>query len=153
MHEVRVYIESTWKGPARKDGVAMWLIECAHGDRAETRQGFIHAEDGTETKGCLMAMINALCILKKSCSVRVSTRCSQILVAIQFGWHEHWKESGWINAKGKPVKNAELWEMLIEKAKPHRYSVKDTPNPYILMMQEELRKEMERWRPKEEKAS
>ncbi len=153
MREVRVYIESTWKGPARRDGVAMWLVECVRGGQAVTRQGFIHAEDGTETKGCLMAMINAICILKAPCSIRVYTGCNQILVATQFGWHENWKENGWLNAKGKPVKNAEVWAMLIDKAKPHRYSVEDTPNPYVLMMQEELRKEMERWRPKREKAS
>ena len=33
MREVRVYIESTWKGPARRDGVAMWLVECVRGAR------------------------------------------------------------------------------------------------------------------------
>ena len=27
MHEARIYIETTWKGPARRDGVAMWLVE------------------------------------------------------------------------------------------------------------------------------
>ncbi len=100
-----------------------------------------------------MAMINAICILKAPCSVKISTKCEQILMATQFGWHSHWEESGWMNAKGKKVKNAELWAMLLDRGKPHEYSVEDTPNPYVLMMQEELRKEMERWRLKKEKAS
>ncbi len=66
MHEVSIFIESTWRGPARRDGVAMWLVECKRGDRLDTRQGFVHVKEGTETQGNLMAMINAFCILKKT---------------------------------------------------------------------------------------
>ena len=140
MHEVSIFIESTWRGPARRDGVAMWLVECKRGDRLDTRQGFVHVKEGTETQGNLMAMINAFCNLKKPCKALVFTKC------MQQEWPKEWQESGWINAKGKPVKNAELWKMLIEKGKSHTYTLKDDHHEYENVMQSELRKELESWK-------
>lgn len=46
--KVRLMIESTWHGPAKRDGVAMWLMEYMKGDIPITRQGYVHVKDGTE---------------------------------------------------------------------------------------------------------
>lgn len=146
MHEVSIFIESTWRGPARRDGVAMWLVECKRGERLDTRQGFVHVKEGTETQGNLMAMINALHILKKPCKALVFTKCSHILISMQQEWPKEWQENGWIGAKGKPVKNAELWKMLIEKGKRHTYTLKDDHHEYENIMQSDLRKELESWK-------
>ena len=143
---VRIFIESTWRGPSKRDGVAMWLVEYMRGDEPITRQGFIHLENGTENQGCLMAMINAFFILKKPCSASVFTQCEHILHVVQNHWHIQWQKNGWKNAKGKDVKNAELWEMLIDKAGPHCYSVAAGHHEYTNVMQAEIAKEMEAWK-------
>ena len=106
----------------------------------------MHVKEGTETQGNLMAMINAFYILKKPCRALVFTKCSHILISMQQEWPKEWQESGWINAKGKPVKNAELWKMLIEKGKGHTYTLKDDHHEYENVMQSELRKELESWK-------
>lgn len=142
---VRIFIESTWNGPAKRDGVAMWLVEYMRGDEPVTRQGFIHARDCTEAQGNLMALINAFFILKKPCSALVFTQCEHVLNTIRNHWHIQWEKNDWHNAKGKPVKNAKLWEMLIEKSGPHAYSIRSGAHEYQKIMQIDVQKEMEAW--------
>lgn len=48
--DVNIYVETTWKGPARRKGVAMWLVEYKRAGESITRQGMIHLDDGTETR-------------------------------------------------------------------------------------------------------
>lgn len=144
--EVKIFIESTWKGPAKRDGVAMWLVECMKNGEPHTRQGFIHLKDGTEAQGNLMAMINAFHILKKPCSASVFTQCEHILNTIQNHWHIQWQKNDWHNAKGKPVKNVELWKMLMDKTLIHAYAVHRGHHEYTNVMQAEVAKEMEAWK-------
>ena len=35
------------------------------------------------------------------------------------GWLELWNKNGWLNAKGVPVKNAELWQQVSKKMERH----------------------------------
>ncbi len=148
MIEVRVFIESTWRGPAKRDGVAMWLVECIKDGVPVTRQGFVHVKNGTETQGNLMAIINVFFLLKKSCSALVFTKCERVLHTLQNQWHIQWEKNGWKNAKGKPIKEAELWEMLMEKAEPHVYTLRDGWHEYQNLMQSAVQKELEAWKEK-----
>lgn len=147
---VKIFIESTWKGPAKRDGVAMWLVECMRGDEPITRQGFVHLENGTEIRANLMCIINAFHILRKPCSALVFTQCEHILNTVQNHWHIQWQKNDWHNAKGKPVKNADLWEMLIEKARPHSYSMAAGHHEYSNVMQAAVNKEFEQWKEKKD---
>ena len=151
MIEVRIFIESTWEGPAKRDGVAMWLVEYMKGDEPVTRKGFIHVKEGTEAQGNLMAMINAFYILRKPCSALVFTRCEHILNTMQNHWHIQWQKNDWKNAKGKPAKNADLWQMLIEKAEMHTYSIQGGWHEYQNVMKSELQKEMAAWKAAKDK--
>lgn len=143
---VRIFIESTWNGPAKRDGVAMWLVEYMMGNIPITRQGFVHVENGTEAQGNLMALVNAFCILKKSCSASVFTQCEHVLNTAQNHRHIQWQKNDWHNAKGKPVKNAKLWEILIEKSAPHAYTIQRGEHEYQKIMQMNVKQEMEAWK-------
>lgn len=35
-------------------------------------------------------------------------------------WHVRWRENGWTNSAGKPVKNRDLWERLIDLYETHQ---------------------------------
>jgi ribonuclease HI len=143
---VRIFIETSIRGPARRDGIAMWLIECMKGDEPITRQGFVHVRKGTENELALKALINSFFILRKSCSVRVFTQCDGILNTIQNHWYEQWSKNGWINSKGKEVKNKDLWEMLMKYTENHTYTVESGHHEYQMVMQAEITKELERWK-------
>jgi ribonuclease HI len=67
----------------------------------------------------LMAAIEALNALKKPCHVQLWTDSNYVRDGIT-KWVHGWRRNGWRTADRKPVKNAELWQALIEAAQPHR---------------------------------
>lgn len=152
MEEIRVFVATSWKGPERKDGVAAWLAECMRHGEPVTRQGFVHLEDGTQARGTLMALANALCILKKPCSIRIYVDCGHVRNAVQNGWHRQWQENGWKNAKGQRVRNAEIWEVLMKKAAPHTYTAESGRHEYTTVMQDAVRRELKEWKRRKQNA-
>ena len=67
----------------------------------------------------LMAAIEALNALKRPCHVQLWTDSSYVRDGIT-KWIHGWRRNGWRTADKKPVKNAELWQALVEAAAPHR---------------------------------
>jgi ribonuclease HI len=66
----------------------------------------------------LMAAIEGLKALKRASQVRVWTDSVYVRDGIT-KWIHGWKRSGWKTADKKPVKNVDLWQALLEAAKPH----------------------------------
>jgi ribonuclease HI len=66
----------------------------------------------------LMAAIEGLKALKRASQVRVWTDSVYVRDGIT-KWVHGWKRSGWKTADKKPVKNVDLWQALLEAAKPH----------------------------------
>lgn len=137
---VTIYIETTIRGPAKRDGAGMWLIEFIKQDGTPvTRQGTIVRNQTTENVLTLECMKLALGRLTKSCSVRVITRCEHVLNSLENHWVAQWEKSGWIKANGKPVTNAELWQQVYELVKKHEIFVEDGENSYRPAMEQELK--------------
>ena len=67
----------------------------------------------------LMAAIEALNALKRPCHVQLTTDSNYVRDGIT-RWIHGWRRNGWKTADKKPVKNAELWQALIEASAPHR---------------------------------
>jgi len=67
----------------------------------------------------LLAAIRALQALKRPCHVDLTTDSVYVRDGIT-KWIFGWQKNGWRTAARKPVKNAELWQELLEAAKPHR---------------------------------
>jgi len=67
----------------------------------------------------LTAAIRGLEALKKPCRVELHTDSQYVRDGIT-RWIHGWQRNGWRTADKKPVKNAELWQELLEAAKPHR---------------------------------
>ena len=74
--------------------------------------------DTTNNRMELLAAINALESLKRSCSVRLTTDSEYVRRGIT-EWLDNWKRRGWRTAGKKPVKNADLWQRLERAAEPH----------------------------------
>ncbi len=66
----------------------------------------------------LLAVIEALAALKRSCRVRVHTDSRYVQQGIT-AWIGNWKRRGWRTADGKPVKNVDLWRRLDDLAAGH----------------------------------
>jgi ribonuclease HI len=67
----------------------------------------------------LLAAIRALEALKRPCEVTLTTDSVYVRDGIT-KWIFAWQKNGWRTADKKPVKNSELWQELLEAARPHK---------------------------------
>ena len=67
----------------------------------------------------LMAAIEALKALKKPCHVQLYTDSNYVRDGIT-KWIHGWRRNGWKTSDKKPVKNAELWQALLDASAAHR---------------------------------
>lgn len=67
----------------------------------------------------LTAAIEGLNALKRPCNVTLSTDSRYVMDGLT-KWIKGWQKNGWKTAAKQPVKNADLWQALIDAAKPHR---------------------------------
>ena len=67
----------------------------------------------------LTAAIEGLNALKRPCRVTLSTDSRYVMDGLT-KWIHGWRRNGWKTSDKKPVKNAELWQALIEASAPHR---------------------------------
>ncbi len=68
----------------------------------------------------LKAAIEGLKALKEPCQVDLYTDSQYLKKAFTEGWLEGWRKRGWRTAEGRPVKNRDLWEALLQAMAPHR---------------------------------
>jgi ribonuclease HI len=66
----------------------------------------------------LKAAIEALNALKRPCVVEIHTDSSYVRDGIM-KWIHGWKRNGWRTADKKPVKNADLWQQLLDAESRH----------------------------------
>ncbi|MFZ5643998.1 MAG: ribonuclease HI [Bacillota bacterium] len=67
----------------------------------------------------LTAVIKSLQELKKPCSITLYSDSKYIVDAFNLGWVNKWKSTGWIKGDKSPVKNVDLWKMLLDLLRPH----------------------------------
>lgn len=67
----------------------------------------------------LTAAIEGLRALKRPCQVTLATDSRYVMDGLT-KWIRGWQRNGWKTADRKPVKNADLWQALLDAAAPHR---------------------------------
>ena len=87
------------------------------------RELFGGEAETTNNRMELQAAIEALNALNKPCEVELTTDSQYVKGGIT-GWIHGWKKNGWKTANKKPVKNAELWQLLDEVASRHKVTWK-----------------------------
>ncbi len=73
----------------------------------------------TNNKMELMAVISGLEALKVRCKVTIYTDSKYVVDGITLGWAESWRTKGWKKKDGKPAKNPELWDRLLNLISAH----------------------------------
>ena len=105
-HIVEIWTDGACKG---NPGPGGWGALLRHGRHEKELCG--GELDTTNNRMELMAVIEALKALKRPCHVVVHTD-SQYVQKGMSEWLANWKRRGWITAARKPVRNADLWQLL-----------------------------------------
>ncbi|MEO6113539.1 MAG: ribonuclease HI [Sphingomicrobium sp.] len=111
---VEIFTDGACKG---NPGPGGWGAVLRFGDRERELSG--GESPSTNNRMEMMAAIEALKALSKPCRVKLTTDSVYVRDGIT-KWIHGWLRNGWRTSDRKPVKNAELWQALLDAVEPHR---------------------------------
>ena len=110
---VKIFTDGACKG---NPGPGGWGAILQYGNNVKEINGF--NLNTTNNIMELTAVIEALKILKRPCTVIITTDSNYVKDGIT-QWIIKWKEKNWHTANKKPVKNKEYWQALEKEANKH----------------------------------
>ena len=116
MTEVIIYTDGSCLG---NPGTGGWAVLLMKGSHEKLMTGA--EKNTTNNRMELMAAVKGLQALKRSTRVEIWTD-SQYVRRGMLEWLANWQKNGWRNAQKKPVKNADLWQILAAEAEKHQVS-------------------------------
>ena len=81
------------------------------------------AENTTNNRMELTAVIEGLLALKTPCIVELTTDSRYVADGLSKGWAQSWKQNGWRKADKKPALNPDLWDELLRLAEIHTLKI------------------------------
>jgi len=111
---VEIYTDGACRG---NPGPGGWAALLRMGEKERELSG--GETPTTNNRMELMAAIKGLEALKRPCRVQLFTDSNYVRDGIT-KWIHGWRRNGWKTADKKPVKNAELWQELLDASAPHR---------------------------------
>lgn len=115
--EVIVYTDGACSG---NPGPGGWGAILIYGSKEKELSG--GEKHTTNNRMEMMAVIEALKAMNKSCHVKIHSDSALIINAMTQGWIENWQKRGWRKADKKPVENRDLWEAMLAAMGIHKVS-------------------------------
>ncbi len=109
MKEVILYTDGACSGNPGPGGYAA-ILKYGRAEKSVSGGEAVTTNNRME----ITAVIAGLKALKEQCSVVVYSDSAYVVNAFALGWVKGWISNAWRTADNKPVKNAELWQELIE---------------------------------------
>lgn len=114
MDKIEIYTDGACKG---NPGVGGWGALLIAGSKE--KELFGGEKDTTNNRMELMAVIQALGVLKRPCNIVLHCDSQYVLKGIT-EWITGWKAKGWKTASRAPVKNVDLWQALDQARTQHK---------------------------------
>ena len=118
--KVKIYTDGSAKSnPDGPGGYGVILSYTAPDGTEHLRElsgGYVRT---TNNRMELTAAIKGLQVLTKPCDVELYSDSQYLVNAFNQKWIESWQKKGWKRGKNEPVKNVDLWLLLLEAMKPH----------------------------------
>jgi ribonuclease HI len=115
MREANAYTDGASTGSRGPGGYGVVVSWC--GKTLEISGG---ERDTTNLRMELTAACVALETIDEGGVVTVYSDASYLVNCMRRGWHERWRENGWLNHRKGPVANRDLWERLLEATRRHK---------------------------------
>jgi len=116
VQEVTIYSDGACKGNPGPGGWGALLVA-----GTSEKELFGGENNTTNNRMEMTAVIEALRALKRPCRIKVYTDSQYVQKGIS-EWLPGWKARGWKTADKKPVKNADLWQVMDTLASQHQIS-------------------------------
>ncbi len=114
MKDIIIYTDGACSGNPGPGGYGIVLMYNEH--KKEISKGF---KKTTNNRMELMAVVDALKMLKEACSVKVYSDSKYVVDAINKGWLKGWVMKNWVRGKNNPVLNVDLWKQLVPLLEKH----------------------------------
>ena len=114
MKEIEIYTDGACSG---NPGVGGWAAILIYKNKEKEICGA--EENTTNNRMELVAVIEALKILKEKCRVKLYSDSAYVVNAINNNWLVLWENNNWRTAGKTSVANKDLWEQLLELTKKH----------------------------------
>ncbi|MFD0711904.1 ribonuclease HI [Paenibacillus sp. GCM10027626] len=115
MKEVEIYTDGACSGNPGPGGYGAVLFYGKH--MKEISGG---EKDSTNNRMEIRAVIEALKLLKEPCKAKVYSDSAYVVNCFHKNWLKGWLRNGWVNSKGQPVENRDLWQMLWSLMQQHQ---------------------------------
>ena len=112
-NKVTLYTDGACRG---NPGPGGWGAYLEYGTAQKKLKGY--AEETTNNRMELTAVIQGLRALTRTCDVELKTDSKYVLQGVN-EWLPGWKRNGWKTAAKKPVKNVDLWQALDTEVSRH----------------------------------
>ena len=116
---VEIYTDGACKGNPGPGGYGVVLL--SGGRRKELSGGF---RKTTNNRMELLACIEGLRSLKRSCTVELTSDSRYVVDAMTKGWAARWRSKGWKLSPSRQAKNSDLWALLLDLCSKHTVSFK-----------------------------
>lgn len=108
-----IFVDGACRG---NPGIGAWAALLRY--QSHEKELFGVEEQTTNNRMELMAAIQALMALKKSCKI-IMTTDSQYVQKGMMEWLPNWKKNGWKKKGSEAIKNLDLWQQLDTLAQQH----------------------------------
>lgn len=115
MKRVIIHTDGACKGNPGPGGYGAVLVSGRH--RKELSAGYRLT---TNNRMELRAAIAALEFLSEPCEVDLYSDSKYLVQALTAKWLQGWQRRGWLTSDKQPVKNQDLWQLLLAAAEPHQ---------------------------------
>lgn len=115
MKRVIIHTDGACKGNPGPGGYGAVLVCGKH--RKEVSAGYRLT---TNNRMELRAAIAALELLSEPCQVELHSDSKYLVQAINERWLDGWKRKNWLKSDRQPVKNKDLWQLLLTAMASHK---------------------------------
>lgn len=111
---IEIYTDGACSG---NPGPGGWGVYMLYGNKSKKISGF--ENNTTNNRMEIQAAIEALRNLKTPCTINLYTDSKYVMQGIT-QWIKNWQTNNWKNSNNKPVKNADLWQLLLAESARHQ---------------------------------